>query len=66
MSLKVYAEMWLTSDSGQLINVYVCGDCGSLVHVRATHDNWHSQYERVADDAYWGGMNRPIGGGPDF
>jgi hypothetical protein len=44
-------------------SVFVCRDCGSIVLNQAKHDEFHSSLSRVADDAHWGGMNRPIGGG---
>lgn len=48
-----------------------CIRCGALVFKYLVHDGktghqihdaWHKSLATVADDARWGGMNRPIGG----
>lgn len=42
-------------------SLYECKECGVVVVNVERHNAWHVRYEKVADDAYWGGMNRPIG-----
>jgi hypothetical protein len=38
-----------------------CGTCGLYVADAEVHTRWHKFLVDVADDARWGGMNRPIG-----
>lgn len=48
----------------------LCLKCGSFIPALATsthyaweiHDRFHLNLNAVADNATWGGMNRPIGG----
>lgn len=43
---------------------YACPQCGAACDEdgMASHDKWHETMGRVARDAYWGGLNRPLGG----
>lgn len=51
------------SGFGDFHRLYVCKQDGIAVADKEAHDAWHGGLRLVADDARWGGMNRPIGGG---
>lgn len=48
--------------SPRMKNFYICKSCSAVVDNRDVHDNFHQGLARVADDAYYGGMLRPLGG----
>lgn len=49
------------SHDDERVNLYLCESCGSVVADTDIHDSFHANAERVADDASWGGLMRPIG-----
>ncbi len=65
------SEELMTDRYMENAGVLICLKCATPVYNLVTpsgaylfeiHDKWHENQRRVADDAHWGGMNRPIGG----
>ncbi len=64
-----YTKATVIDTEGARIGIVTCLSCGAAVMLdpRTTtdaielHNNKHQNDNRVADDARWGGMNRPIG-----
>jgi hypothetical protein len=52
---------YLLIDGARSIKLYGCKRCGVVVYDTEKHDGKHANDARVAENARWGGMLRPIG-----